>query len=78
MKNQFWDPKLTFELVSKTKMTSKYILYHSAVIPAQFPYIKICFLMKIAENRQKTIKIDILGSAAWPEALNCEKSKFLC
>ena len=41
LKNQFGGPKWTFELVSKTKMTFKNILDHSAVIPAQFPYIKI-------------------------------------
>ena len=41
MKNQFWDPKLTFEAVSKTKMTFKNILESSAIIPAQSPYIKI-------------------------------------
>ena len=28
-KNQFWGPKWTFELNSKTKMISKYILDHS-------------------------------------------------
>ena len=43
LKNQFWDPKWTFEAVSKTKMTFKNILESSAIIPAQFPYIKYLF-----------------------------------
>ena len=59
LKNQFWGPKLTFEAVSKTKMTFKNILESSAVIPAQSPYIKICFLIKFTKNREKSIKIDI-------------------
>ena len=37
--------------VSKTKMTSKYILDHSRPIPTQFPYIKTWFLMEIIEHR---------------------------
>ena len=35
---QFRDPKLVFEAISKTKIVIKYILDHSGVIPAQFPY----------------------------------------
>ena len=59
-KFQFWDPKLTFEAISKTEMMSKNILAYSWVIPAQFPYIKILFLIKSAKNREKkTLKIDI-------------------
>ena len=38
MKNQFWDPTITFEAGFKTEMISKYILDYSRVIPAQFPY----------------------------------------
>ena len=36
-------------------MISKYILDHSAVIPTQFPYIKISVLMKIVRNQIKLI-----------------------
>ena len=59
LKNQFWGPKLTFEVVSKTEMTFKNILDHSAVIPAQFPYIKKMFLIKLAQNLEKYINVDI-------------------
>ena len=60
-KSSFGTQHLTFEVISKTEMISKYILDHSAVIPAQFPYIKILLLMKIAEHRSKSIKINIVG-----------------
>ena len=43
MKRQFWDLKLTLEVVSKSDQTSKYILDTSAVFPAQFSYIRIVF-----------------------------------
>ena len=52
-KNQCWGPKMTFEVVSKTKMTFKNILDYSAVIPAQFPYIRIFFLIKSTPNPEK-------------------------
>ena len=39
MENQFGDPQLTFEAVSKTKMTFKNILEYVGVIPTQFPYV---------------------------------------
>ena len=68
-KNQFGGPKLTFEAISKTNMISKYILDHSAVIPAQFPYIITSFSIKITGNRQNQLKSIFLGSATWPEAL---------
>ena len=35
------EPKLTFEALFKSRIIYKYILESSAVIPAQFPYIKI-------------------------------------
>ena len=43
MKNQFWDPKLTFEAISKTNMTLKNILDYSGVVPAQFPCLEYLF-----------------------------------
>ena len=39
------------EGLSKTNMTFKYIMESSGVIPAQFPYIKICFLIKFIKHR---------------------------
>ena len=59
--------KWTFEAVSETEMTLKYILDHSRVIPTQFPYEKIYFLwssMKIDKNRQHLYKNACLGSPA--------------
>ena len=42
--------KRTFESCSKTKMTLKHILEVSALILAQFPYIKQLFSIKVDEN----------------------------
>ena len=48
----------TFEGCFETKMTFKNILEDSALIPAQFPYIKSSFSSKIDENRWKSSKIE--------------------
>ena len=37
MKNQFWGLTSTFEVIPKTEMIFKNILYYSWVIPSQFP-----------------------------------------
>ena len=49
-KFQFRGSELIFEATSKTKMTFKNILDYSAVIPTQFPFIKIESLMNIDQN----------------------------
>ena len=59
LKCQFRGPTFISEAISKTKMTFNNILDHSAVIPSQFPYVRILFLMKFAPNQEKSIKIDI-------------------
>ena len=52
----FRGPTFIFEGLSKTNMTFKNILDHSAIIPAQFPYIKIWFSIELTQNPKKSIK----------------------
>ena len=57
-KISFKAQKMTSGSVFKTKMTFKNVLEYSRIIPAQFPYIKQLFSMKIDENQQKSKKIE--------------------
>ena len=71
---QCWDPTWTFEVVSKTEMISKYILDHSWVIPAQFPYTHI---LKINLNRVTgqfvLTSVSLTGIGYYPSA-TCRSS----
>ena len=53
---QFRGPKLTFEVISKTKRISKHILDYSWVIPTRFPHIKTWFSIQNVEHRSKCEK----------------------
>ena len=52
---QFRGPKLIFEAISKTNMAFKNILDHSAIIPAQFPYIRILYILNKIGPKSRNI-----------------------